>query len=95
MQKTQPLYCWEDVFTAAFESNGSYSIVAFIFVAAGMCLQSRCLAMNVYSDFIIPAFGRHVTLCLRETAIRITKCHFANCLKERSSPKKTFRHVFG
>jgi hypothetical protein len=27
-----------------------------------MCLPSRCLAMNVYSDFTIPAFGRRVTL---------------------------------
>jgi hypothetical protein len=43
-------------------SNESYSIVACIFVAAGMCLPSRCLAMNIYSDFIIQAFGRHVTM---------------------------------
>jgi hypothetical protein len=42
--------------------NGSLSIVACVFVAAGMCLPSRCLAMNVYSDFAIPAFGRHVTI---------------------------------
>jgi hypothetical protein len=34
-----------------------------MFVAAGMCLPSRCLAMNIYSDFTIPAFGRHVTIC--------------------------------
>jgi hypothetical protein len=34
-QKTGPLY-W-----------GSYSIVACIFVAAGMCLRSRCLAITV------------------------------------------------
>jgi hypothetical protein len=27
-----------------------------------MCLPSRCLAMNVYSDFTISAFGRHVTI---------------------------------
>jgi hypothetical protein len=47
------------VFTAPLHSNGSYSIVACVFVDAGMCLSSRCLAMNVYSDFTIPAFGRH------------------------------------
>jgi hypothetical protein len=30
-----------------------------------MGLPSRCLTMNVYSDFIISAFGRHVTIsCL-------------------------------
>jgi hypothetical protein len=28
-----------------------------------MCLPNRCLAMNVYSVFTIPAFGRHVTVC--------------------------------
>jgi hypothetical protein len=27
-----------------------------------MCLSSRCLAMNIYSDFTIPAFWRHVTI---------------------------------
>jgi hypothetical protein len=61
-QKIQPLYCWEGVFTPPLHSNGIYCIVAFVFVAAGMCLPSRCLAMNIYSDFNIPAFGRHVTL---------------------------------
>jgi hypothetical protein len=45
------------VFTAPLHSNGSYSIVGFVFVAAGICLQSRCLAIYVYSDFNIPAFG--------------------------------------
>jgi hypothetical protein len=42
--------------------NGSYSIVACVFVAAGMCLPSRCLTMNIYSDFITPVFRRHVTI---------------------------------
>jgi hypothetical protein len=50
------------MFTVPLHSNGSYSIVAWVFLAAGMCLPSRCLAMNVYSDFIIPAFGHHVTI---------------------------------
>jgi hypothetical protein len=43
-------------------SNGSHSIVACVFVAAGMCLPSLCLAMNVYSDSTISDFGRHVTI---------------------------------
>jgi hypothetical protein len=62
-QKTQPHYCWEGVFLAPLHSNGSYSIVSCVLVAAGMCLPSRCLAINVYSDFVIPTFGHHVTIC--------------------------------
>jgi hypothetical protein len=50
----------EGVFKAPLLSNGSYSIVACVFVAAGMCLPTRYLAMNVYSDFAIPVFGRRV-----------------------------------
>jgi hypothetical protein len=65
-QKT--VYCWEGVFTEPLHSNGSYSIVACIFVAAGMCLPSRSLVMNVYSDFTIPAFGCHVTVLKLATA---------------------------
>jgi hypothetical protein len=37
-------------------------IVACVFVVAGTCLPSRCLAMNVYSGSTIPAFRRHVTI---------------------------------
>jgi hypothetical protein len=62
-QKTQPLYCWESMFTVPLYSKRSCSIVAYVFVAAGMCLRIRCLTMNVYSDILIPTFGRHVTLC--------------------------------
>jgi hypothetical protein len=62
-QKTQPLYCWEGMFTAPLHSNGSYSIVACVFFAPEMCLPSHCLAMNVYSDFSVPVFGRHVIVC--------------------------------
>jgi hypothetical protein len=51
-------YFWDGVFTAPLNSN---SAVACVFVAAGICLLSRCPAMNVYSDFAIPAFGGHVT----------------------------------
>jgi hypothetical protein len=61
-QKTEPLYCWEGMFTAPLHSNGSYSIVPCVFVAAKICLPCRCLAMNVYSDFTIPTFGRRVTI---------------------------------
>jgi hypothetical protein len=65
-EKTQPPYCWEGVFTAPVHSNGSYSIVSCEFVSAGIRLRSRCLAMNVYSDFTIPTFGRHVTILLMQ-----------------------------
>jgi hypothetical protein len=63
-QKTQPLCCWEGVFTASLHSKGSYSIVACVFVEEGMFLPSRCLAMDVYSDFSIPVIGRHVTILI-------------------------------
>jgi hypothetical protein len=49
IQKTE-----EGVFTAPLH-------VSCVFVAAGMCLPSRWLAMNVYSGVTIPAFGRNVT----------------------------------
>jgi hypothetical protein len=52
----------EGVFTTTLHSNGSYSLVACIFFAVGMCLPSHYLAMNVYSDFTIPAFGSHATI---------------------------------
>jgi hypothetical protein len=32
-------------------SNGTYSVVASVFIATGICLQSHCLAINVYSDY--------------------------------------------
>jgi hypothetical protein len=73
-QKTQPLYCRESVFTAPFPNNGSYSIISCVFFAAGIFLPSRFLAMNIYSDFIIPAFGRHVTLYfITHTLIQLYK----------------------
>jgi hypothetical protein len=37
------------------------SIFAGVFVAAGICLPNRYLAMDVY-DFTIPAFGLHDTI---------------------------------
>jgi hypothetical protein len=42
-------------------SNNPF-IVACVFVAAGTCLPSRFLTMNVYSGSIIPAFRRNVTI---------------------------------
>jgi hypothetical protein len=42
--------------------NGTYSIVACVFIVKGICLKSRCLVMNVYSDFAISTFGRSVTI---------------------------------
>jgi hypothetical protein len=61
-QTTHPLYFWKGVFTAQLHRSGSYSIVACVFVAAGMCLSNSCLAMDVCSDFTISAFGCHVTI---------------------------------
>jgi hypothetical protein len=65
-QKTQPLYCWEGVFTAPLHKNGSYFIVACIFIAAGMCLPSRCLAMNVNSD--VRASCHNIKMDIREVS---------------------------
>jgi hypothetical protein len=50
------------VFTTPLHNNESYLIVACAFVAAEMCLPSRCLAMDVYYDFAVPSFRRHVTI---------------------------------
>jgi hypothetical protein len=63
-QKTQPFSCWKDVFAAPLHSNRSYLIVVCIFISAGMCLSSRCLAMDIYSDFTVPAFGPHITIVI-------------------------------
>jgi hypothetical protein len=67
-QKTQPLYCWEVVFIAPFQSNGSYSIVVCVFVAAWMCLSSRCLVMDVsfrfhYSGFRASCHNINDSIC--------------------------------
>jgi hypothetical protein len=61
-RRKQLLYCWEDVFTGLLHGNGSYSTVVCVFVAAGMRIPSRYPAINIYSDFTILTFGRHVTL---------------------------------
>jgi hypothetical protein len=61
-RRKRSLCCCEGVFTPPLHSNGRYSIVACASFDAGICLPSRYLAKNVYSDFAIPAFGRHVTV---------------------------------
>jgi hypothetical protein len=40
-------YCCEGAFTAPLHCNGSYSIVACLFVFAGMCFPSRCRATHM------------------------------------------------
>jgi hypothetical protein len=39
-RRKQTLYCFEGLFSTPLHSNGSYSIVACVFVAAEMCLPS-------------------------------------------------------
>jgi hypothetical protein len=53
--KTQPLYCREGMFTASLHSNGSYSIIAWVYAAAGTCLPiltSLFQLLNVMSKYI-------------------------------------------
>jgi hypothetical protein len=47
-RKHRFLYRCEGVFTAPLYSNGSYSIVACVFIAAGMCLPSPCISVGMY-----------------------------------------------
>jgi hypothetical protein len=66
----------------ALISNGSYPIVAYVFVAAGMCchpdndtepwILSRCLAMGARSDSDILAFRRHATLLSSRLRLDVT-----------------------
>jgi hypothetical protein len=65
------------MFTVPLHSKESYSIVACIFVAAGMCLPSRCLTMDLYCDFAIRAFGRHVAIYLGQKELPTTVPHFS------------------
>jgi hypothetical protein len=51
----------------------------WIFISAGISLPSRCLAMNVYSDFGIPAFGRHVTIFIAVTTKAILWSSTISC----------------
>jgi hypothetical protein len=81
--KTQFLNCREGVFTTPLHSNESYSIVACVIVAAGMFLPSSCLAMDVFFDFTIPAFGRHATISLFQ---QVTKLPSPNRRKTERYP---------
>jgi hypothetical protein len=63
-RKHRFLCCCEGMFITPLHSNESYLIAACVFVAVEMCLPSCCLAVNVYSDVTIPAFGRHVAILL-------------------------------
>jgi hypothetical protein len=36
-----------------------------------MCLPSRCLVMNVYSDYANPAFERHDTIFILNGATKL------------------------
>jgi hypothetical protein len=92
-QKTQSLYCREGMFTSLLHSNGSYSIVACEFVVGGMCLPSRCLAINVYSDFAIPAFGRHVTIFLHSKWFKISLCKSCTNLFLNTWPEYAFARL--
>jgi hypothetical protein len=49
------------------ESAALATAMSLCFVSAGTCLPCRCPAMNVFSDFTVPAFGRHVTMYLKIT----------------------------
>jgi hypothetical protein len=68
------------VLTAPLHKKGSYWIVACLFVAAGIRLQSRCLAINAYSDFTIPAFRRHITISLATLQCLVADVLTANYL---------------
>jgi hypothetical protein len=64
------LYCY---IYSAFHSNGSYSIIARVFVAAGMCLPSRCLAVSLHFTILFRSnwhTGRLVSYCVKHHAMK-------------------------
>jgi hypothetical protein len=63
-RRKHPPYCWEGGFTSPLPSNGIYSIVGCVLVTVVICLPSRCLIMDVSSDFTLLAFGHHVSVHL-------------------------------
>jgi hypothetical protein len=91
-QKTQPLCCWGSVFRAPLHVNGIYSTVSCVFFAAGMYLLSSCLAMNVYPDFTIPAFGRHVTTPSWEPLCYTLKIEAAGPFRNATIPEYKMLH---
>jgi hypothetical protein len=52
--------CYRGMFTSPLHKSGSSSIVACVFVAAGLCLLSRFLEVNFCFGPSIKAFKRHV-----------------------------------
>jgi hypothetical protein len=66
----------------------------------GICLPSRCLRVNVYSDFTIPALGRHVaipscilvTQIIRNSIVRNPAVEF--CDDRNKAPSLTCRNFF-
>jgi hypothetical protein len=50
------------VFTSLLHRNCSSFIVLCVLISAETCLLSRCLAINLYSGSVLPAFRRHVTI---------------------------------
>jgi hypothetical protein len=60
------LFSWLSLYilgTDCMENTASnIFIVMCVFIATGMCLPSRCLAVDVFSVSPIPAVRRHVTV---------------------------------
>jgi hypothetical protein len=89
-QKTQPLYCLEAVFTAPLHSKRK------LFDCR---LRIRCRenvfaeSLDVYSDFAVPAFGRHVTIF---TGYRATtnKSEMPNISKTRPAVLALARRIY-
>jgi hypothetical protein len=69
-------------------------MVACVFFAAGTCLPSRCLAVDVSSGSTIPAFRRHVTVIFMILARQRTRAfsrdvssvHTATAVNTQSGP---------
>jgi hypothetical protein len=67
--------CYRGVFTSPLHRNDSSSIIAYVFISAGTCLPSRCLAMTVQAGSTIQRFGRHVTVIIRYSCWLKVICH--------------------
>jgi hypothetical protein len=74
------------VFTAPLHSNGSYFIVACVFITAGMCLPSRCLAMSLYVTiwtFLRTALAAGVHLAQGQFSLRQSTFNIETFLRYR------------
>jgi hypothetical protein len=68
------LYCFN---YSALHSNGSYPIVACVFVVAGMCLLSRCPATGLHvTIYFVTVFA--CNLCIKGTWRRSPLCNTHN-----------------